>query len=106
MTLKELKNALAGGGEFKAVVLAADPMVYLLQVMRLGEGSELPLTVTNSKGKNLVYRSRYAADQACARAGFTEVTLVHESAYGEMVGLETGGDTRLQQTYPVKLDVA
>ena len=105
MTLKELKKALADGGGYKAVVLAADPMVYLVQVQPFGSNSDFPLTVTNSSGKNLVYRSRYAADQACARLGFTEVTLVHESAYGEMVGLDAGGDTRLQQTYPIKPDL-
>ncbi len=104
MTLKELKQALAMGEEFRAVVRAADPMIYLLQVQRSDHVETLPLTVTNSKGTNLVYRSRYAADQACARAGFSEVTLVHESAYGEMIGLPGGGETRLQQTYPVKLD--
>jgi len=110
VTLKEVKAALAGGSQYAAVVLAADPMVYLLQVLAQDrateEATEQPVTLTNARGENLVYRSRYAADQACARAGFTEVTLVHESAYGEMVGLEPGGDTQLQQTYPVKLDLA
>lgn len=105
MTLKELKKAVAAGSELEALVFAADPMVYLLQVRMPGGDEQLPTTVTNSKGVNLVYRSRYAADQACARAGFSEVTLIHESAYGEMVGLPVGGDTRLQQTYPVKIEL-
>jgi len=104
MTLKELKAALVAGEQFKATVLAADAVVYLLQVQPLADSAQLPVTLTDSRGKNLVYRSRSAADEACARAGFTEVTLVHESAYGEMIGLDAGGETRLQQTYPVSLD--
>jgi len=89
-------------------MLSADPMVYLLQVILperqvAGANDSLPLTLHNARGENLVYRSRYAADQAFARAGVSAVTLVHESAFGEMVGLETGSN-RMEQTYPVKLD--
>lgn len=104
MTLKELKAAVAAGTKHKAMVFAADPMVYLLQILRRDSGeAELPLTLQNSRGENLVYRSRYAADQAFARAGITEVTLVHESAFGEMVGLETASN-RMEQSYPIKRD--
>jgi len=104
VTLKELKAALEEGQEYKATVLAADAVVYLLQVQAPVEVGDSTVTLTNSRGENLVYRSRSAADQAFARVGFKEVTLVHESAYGEMVGLESGGDTKLKQTYPVTLD--
>lgn len=106
MTLKELEAALAEGDEYKATVLAADAVVYLLQVHAPVEVGNSTITLTNSRGENLVFRSRSAADQAFARVGFKEVTLVHESAYGEMVGLEPGGDTKLQQTYPVTIDPA
>lgn len=105
ITLKEVTAALRAGEQYKATVLAADAVVYLLQVQAPVEVGVSTLTVTNSRGENLVYRSRSAADQAFARAGFNEVTLVHESAYGEMVGLEPGGDTKLQQTYPVTVDL-
>lgn len=104
MTLKELEQARANGAELDAMVLAADAVVYLLQVMRRGEGAAtLPVTLQDTHGNNLVYKSRYAADQAFARAGLTRVTLVHESAYGEMVGTETGSN-RMEHSYPVKLD--
>ena len=114
MTLEELRAALVRGDSYKALVRSADPTVYLLQVEPVleedqkegqNQGATQPITLTNARGENLVYRSRSAADQACAQAGFKEVTLVHESAYGEMIGLEPGGDTRLQQTYPVSVDV-
>lgn len=108
MTLKDIKSAIASGKNIKAQVLAADPLVYLLQVVLPDVDGRsatkgLPLTLQNSRGENLVYRSRYAADQAFARTGVSEVTLVHESAFGEMVGLEQGVN-RMEQTYPVKLD--
>ncbi len=108
MTLKELKNAVSAGEKVTAQVLAADPMVYLLQVLisdghTAGAQRSSQLTLQNARGENLVYRSRYAADQAFARAGLSSVTLVHESAFGEMVGLEAGPN-RMEQTYPVKLD--
>ncbi len=104
MTLKELKAALAEGIQYKATVLAVDAVVYLLQVHAPVDVGNSTITLTNARGENLVYRSRSAADQAFARVGFKEVTLTHESAYGEMVGLEPGGDTKLRQTYPVTLD--
>ena len=107
MTLKELKLALAEGANIEAMVLAADPATYLLQVTRSDSGaSNLPITLQNGVGRNLVYKSRYAADQAFAQAGVTRVTLVHESAYGEMVGLDVGdsSDTRMAHSYPVTLD--
>jgi len=103
MTLKELKTALAGGAQLEAMVLAVDPMVYLLQVQRLADTAGLPATLEDSHGKQLVYRSRYAADQAFARAGVDRVTLIHNSAYGEMVGLSQGDNT-MRQSYPVADD--
>ena len=104
MTLKELKLIVAGGADVEAIVNAADPMVYLLQILVRGEGaSELPTTLQDAHGKNLVYRNRYSADQAFARVGIARVTLVHESAYGEMVGMDAGGN-RMEHRYPVKLD--
>lgn len=104
MTLKELKQAIAGGTEFKAMVLAADPAVYVLQVCPRSETAQSwPVTLQSAAGRNLVFRSRYSADQAFARAGLTNVTLVHESAYGEIVGLDNGVN-RMEQSYPVTLD--
>jgi len=107
VTLNELKNSIAAGENVTAQVLAADPMVYILRVVpeksTADASNSLPLTLQNARGENLVYRSRYAADQAFARAGVSSVTLLHESAFGEMVGLEAGSN-RMEQTYPVKLD--
>ncbi len=104
MTLKELEQARANGAELDAMVVATDAVVYLLQVVRHGDGeSTLPVTLQDARGNNLVYKSRYAADQAFARAGLTRVTLVHESAYGEMIGTETGCN-RMEHSYPVKTD--
>lgn len=104
MTLRDLKRAIAEGASVEAMVLAADPMVYLLQVSRSDQAaSDLPVTLQDRQGRNLVYTSRYAADQAFAQAGVTRVTLVHESAYGEMVGLGAG-DNRMAHSYPVILD--
>lgn len=105
MTLKELAAALAGGAEIDAMVFAVDPVVYLLQIQCEGETSGLPVTLQNEKGTRLVYRSRYAADQAFALAGVKQVTLVHNSAYGEMVGLSGDGDNTMRHSYPVAADV-
>jgi len=105
VTLRDLKKAIAGGAELTAIVYAADPMVYLLQVSRADDSAgSLPLTLQNAQGENLVYRSRHAANQALARAGAKEVMLVHESAYGEMVGLPASGENRLEHRHPIKLD--
>ena len=106
MNLVDLKQALTQGTKYEAFILAADPIVYLLQVRKQHADApsiESPECVTDAKGQRLVFRNRTDAQQCLARIGFTEVTLLHESAYGEMIGGPVGGDSQLRHTYPIVL---
>jgi len=105
MTLTQLKQALAAGERFDAFILATDAIVYLVQVRRLYDqvrSIEVPVSLMEAKGRRLVFRSRNAAEQCLARLGFSQVTLVHDSAYGEMIGGPEGGNSQMRHTYPIK----
>lgn len=104
MRVQALQKALQQGRQFDAVVMAADPIVYLVQVLERHEGVasiDAPVCLTDAKDKRLVFRNRNDAQQCFARLGFTEVTLVHDSAYGEMIGGPVAGDSQLRHTYPI-----
>lgn len=106
MNITELKRSMKAGIGYDAFVLAADAIVYLVQVRPQHEGAasiDTPNCVTDGNGRNLVFRNRSDAQQCLARIGFTQVTLIHNSAYGEMIGGPVGGDNTLSQTYPISL---
>jgi len=107
MKIEELKQSLGNGVRYDAFVLAADAIVYLVQVRPHHDGAasiDPPTCIADSSGRNLVFRNRSDAQQCLARIGFTQVTLIHNSAYGEMIGGPVGGDTTLSQTYPISLN--
>ena len=84
MTLKQLERLVAGKGIAEIEVHAVDPVIYLV-FHRFGER----LTpVQSRRGTTARYTSRYAALKALAALGLDEVTFVHRSAYGEMIGAE------------------
>lgn len=107
MKLRELERRMAQGMEFDAVIQAVDAVVYLVQVRERHSNAtsiDPPVCITDAKAKRLVFRNRNGAQQCLARLGFKEVTLVQDSAYGEMIGGPVGGDSQLRHTYPISLE--
>lgn len=89
MTLRELERLTAGGGSAEIEVHGVDPMIYLI-FQRFGE--RLTPVIARS-GSTAQFTSRHAALKALAAIGLDEVTFVHRSAYGEMIGTDGGADS-------------
>ncbi|XOV83987.1 MAG: DUF6482 family protein [bacterium] len=66
---------------------AVDPMIYLV----FATCADLLIPVVDQQGERMRFPSRGATLQRLREAGVSEVTFVHRSAYGEMVGLAEDG---------------
>ena len=83
MTLEDIETLITTGTTPALEVHSVDPAMYLI----FRRDGERLLPLQDSRGQALKYPSRYAALKKLADCGVDEVTFLHRSAYGEMIGL-------------------
>lgn len=89
ITFKTLARQIRGGLVASFELHSSDPMVYVAYCCF--EGRRLSITDAGRFGSR--FPSRYAAYAALREVGVDEVTFIHRSAYGEMIGLEGCGQS-------------
>ena len=85
MNLNDLQQAIANNTAPAIEVRAVELSLYVPYY--LSDEDRLPLC--DAKDAPLKYPSRYAALHALAKTGLQRVTVVHASAYDEMIGMDT-----------------
>lgn len=101
MTLDELASLVASGVHVTMEVHGLEAIAYV--AYRIDGENRDPICAPG--GQSLQFPSRYAAQVALRDAGITEVTFVHRSAYGEMVGMDTvNHETELRETLRISGD--
>ena len=95
MTLSELSSLIAAGHNPSVEVHSFEPSLYLLFV-RSGDSLQ---PVKDSRGESLKYFSRSKALKPLREIGLPSAEFVHQSAFGEMIGLSgDSSQTELRQT--------
>lgn len=89
VTAKALSRELRAGLDARFEVHSSDPMVY---VAFCCQGDHRRAICGSGRFKRQ-FPSRYAAYKALYEIGVQELTFVHRSAYGEMIGLEGQGSS-------------
>ena len=83
----EAFKALAADAQAQVEVLAIDPMIYLLRCT----GGAAEGLLERRRGGNWQFPSLAACRRFLQEAGIRSAVLVHESAYGEMIGSADDG---------------
>ena len=95
MTLDDLQREITAGTPVELEVHAVDPMIYVAYLV----DGPARTPISDTSGKSIPFRSRYAVSNALREAGAREATFIHRSAYGEMVGMDTEtAPTELRET--------
>src|SRR6056297_659744 len=91
-TLEALTRLVASGAPVAVEVHGLTPMIYVAYLVLDGHRRK-PLT---QGGATIHFRSRSAAQTALAGTGLSSATFVHQSSYGEMIGVAgSSSDTEL-----------
>lgn len=99
VTAKALARELKSGLQATFELHSSDPMVYVAFCCE----QHRRRAICNSGPFKRQFPSRYAAYRALQEIGVSEVTFVHRSAYGEMIGLE-GSDVSNEYRETIRLD--
>ncbi|MEQ8858643.1 MAG: DUF6482 family protein [Pseudomonadales bacterium] len=83
MTLAELTELCTSGIPVNVEIHALTPMLYV--IYRVEGEHRTPLRGARD---SLKFPSRSAAQDALRRTGLAEATFIHNSAYGEMIGID------------------
>lgn len=98
MTLTELTDLCTSGIPVEVEIHALTPMMYV--VYRVDGDQRSPL---RDDREALSFPSRAAAVDALRQTGLDEATFLHNSAYGEMIGLEgSGASTEFRETISLR----
>ncbi len=98
MTLTELSDLCTAGVPVAVEIHALAPMMYV--AYRVESEHRTPI---RDAGDTLRFPSRAAALDALRQTGLAEATFIHNSAYGEMVGLDASADsTEFRETIPLQ----
>ena len=99
VTAKALARELRAGLQARFEVHSSDPMVYVAFCCSVDQRR-----VICAAGRfKRHFPSRYAAYKALQEIGVSEVTFVHRSAFGEMIGMEgQSGSNEYRETIDLR----